>query len=325
MWWREFGERQLGLVTCAQGVELVGKRCFFHAVEQGYLVRDRPGVYVIAGVPRSKERDLLSACLSADAVASHRSAAWMERFPSVASLRPEITTSPASRVRLAGVKAHRSTYLPPEHITIVEGIPCTSPARTAVDLSAVLGDDSVKRMLEDANHHGILSYADVVAVMRAVRVRGRRRVAHLAPILDHLLAVGDKSQSRGETWVVRTVVKAGMRRPTQQIWVVTKAGRYCIDVGWLPEKVGIDFDGWWAHGQTRSAFIGDRDRISELELAGWLMLPVTSATTASVLIDRVQRALAQRSPTSGHSVPPGRTECPEVGEGQGCVGEGYGS
>lgn len=295
MWWRALGERQLGLVTYEQGVATVGKPAFFRAVEKGVLLRDRPGVYVIAGVPRSKERDLLSACLAGEGAASHRSAAWMERFPRIASLRPEITTAAGKRVRLPGVKAHRSTYLPPHHLTVVEGIPCTSPARTAVDLSAVLGDDSVKRMLQDAHHHRIVSYAEVIGVLGDVRRRGRRRVAHLSPILDDLLSTGEKSQSGGETWVVRTVVKAGIRMPDQQIWVVANGQRYCIDVGWLPEKVGVDFDGWWAHGQTRGAFDGDRDRISELELAGWLMLPATSNTTESVLVDRVQRALAQRA------------------------------
>jgi hypothetical protein len=321
MWWKEFGERQLGLITCAQGQELVGERAFFYAVEKGYLVRDRPGVYVIAGVPWSRERDLLSACLAASAVASHRAAAWMERFPGIASLRPEITTSPATHVRLPGVKAHQSNFLPPEHIMMVEGIPCTTPARTAVDLSAVLGDDSVKRMLQDANHHRIVSYADVVQVLGDVRRRGRRRVAHLAPILDDLLAVGEKSKSRGELWVVKTVVKAGMRVPDQQIWVVTNGGRFCIDVGWLPEKVGLEFDGWWAHGQTYDAFVSDRDKISELELAGWLMLPVTHATTASVLIDRVQRALAQRARPSDN----GSTSSEASVRKSGRAGQGYGA
>jgi hypothetical protein len=136
-------------------------------------------------------------------------------------------------------------------------------------------------------------------VLCDVRRRGRRRVAHLAPILDKCLAVGEKSDSEGELWAVRTLMKAGFRRPEQQIWVVANGRRYCIDVGYSPEKVGVDFDGYWAHGTTRSAFDYDRVRVSELELAGWLMLPVTSTTTASELVDRVGRALARRSPTSG--------------------------
>jgi hypothetical protein len=224
----------------------------------------------------------------------------MHRFPGIASLRPELTTCPTSRVRLAGVKAHRSNFLPPTHVTAVGGIPCTTPARTALDLSAVLGDDSVERMLNKVHQHRIASYAEVVEVLGDLRRRGRRRVAHLAPILDKCLAVGEKSDSNGELWVVTTLVKAGCRVPDQQIWVVANGRRYCIDVGYVPEKIAIEFDGWGPHGVTRSAFDGDRNKISELGLAGWLVLPVTSTTPASVLVDRVQRALAQRRPTSGH-------------------------
>ncbi|MEY2478247.1 MAG: hypothetical protein QOG87_3562 [Actinomycetota bacterium] len=299
MWWDEIAEQQHGLVTWRQGTACVGDDRVEADIRAGRIVRKRPSVYVVSGSPATQRREILAACLNADGVASHRSAAWLHGFPGIASLRPEITTGPATRVRLAGVKAHRSNFLPPKHLTVVDGIPCTTPARTALDMSAVLGDDSVERMLNKVHQYRIASYAEVVAVLGDVRRRGRRRVAHLAPILDKCLAVGEKSDSDGEIWAVSTLLKAGCRTPEQQIWVVVNGRRYCIDVGYRPEKVGIDFDGWGPHGLTRSAFDGDRDRISELALGGWLMLPVTSATPASVLVDRVQRALAQRGPTSG--------------------------
>ena len=294
MWWREFGERQLGLVTWEQGVAAVGHDAMVRTVRSGALVRDRPRVYVIAGVPWSRERDLLSACLAGEGVASHRSAAWMERFPGITALRPEIMTTPDKHVRLEGVRAHHSNFLPPEHIVTVDGIPCTTPARTALDMSTLLGDESLKRMFNRVHMQGITTYAEMVDVLGDFRCRGRRRVAHLAAILDECLAVGEKSESGGELWAVRTLVKAGFRHPDQQIWVVANGKRYCIDVGYSPEKVGIDFDGWWAHGTTRTAFDYDRSRAGELALAGWLMIPATSATTASELVDRVGRALAQR-------------------------------
>lgn len=299
MWWTSIAEGQHGLVTWDQGVGLVGEDRFGTEIRAGRMARTRPSVYVVSGTPATFERELHAACLSAGAVASHRSAAWLHRFPGIASLRPEITTSPETHVRLPGVKAHRSNFLPPEHLTVVEGIPCTTPARTALDMSAVLGDDSLERLLNALHQRRIVSYAAVVAVLGDLRRRGRRRVAHIAPILDKCLAVGEQSESRGELWVVRTLVKAGLPVPDQQIWVVANGRRFCIDVGYVPAKVGIEFNGWNAHGVTRSAFDGDSDKISELELAGWLMLPITSATTASVLVDRVQRALALRRPTSG--------------------------
>jgi hypothetical protein len=153
-------------------------------------------------------------------------------------------------------------------------------------------------MLHKVHMHDIASYAEMVEVLGDLRCRGRRRVAHLAAILDDCLGVGEKSETEGELWAVRTLVKAGFRHPEQQIWVVASGNRYCIDVGYSPEKIGVEFDGYWAHGINRAAFSHDRNKISELGLAGWLMLPVTSSTTASELVDRVGRALAQRRPTS---------------------------
>lgn len=123
MWWGAIAEAQLGLVTWDQGLAAVGHDCMVRAISSGLLLRKRPGVYLVSGAPWTKETDLLAVCLSADAVASHRAAAQREGFPRIHSLRPEITTTADKRVRLAGVKAHRSTYLPPNHITVVDGIP----------------------------------------------------------------------------------------------------------------------------------------------------------------------------------------------------------
>jgi hypothetical protein len=299
VWWRELAEQQHGLITWRQGVVCVGEDRMEADVRAGRIVRTRPSVYFAAGAPATLKRELLAACFAGRGVASHRAAAWLHGFPGIACLRPEIITGPERHVRLEGVRAHRSTFLPSEHLTIVDGIPCTTPARTALDMSALLGDDSVKRMLTQIHQRDIVSYAAVVEVLGVLRRRGRRRVAHLAPILDYCLAVDDKSESDGERWAVRTLVKAGFRPPEQQIWVVANGKRYCIDVGYSPEKVGVDFDGYWAHGTTRRAFDYDRERVSELELAGWLMLLVTSSTTASELVDRVGRALARHRPTSG--------------------------
>jgi hypothetical protein len=297
MWWKAFAEQQHGLVTWAQGEAAVGVERLWADIRSGRLVRELPEVYVVAGSPPTVHRRLMAVCLATGGFGSHRSAAWLEGLWRGAPRFPEITVDPSRRVRLDGVRAHESNFLPASHLTVVDGIPCTTPARTALDMSAVLSDDSVERLLHWGHQQRIVSYADVVEVLGDVRRRGRRRVAHIAPILDKCLAVGEKSQSRGELLVVKTLVKAGMAVPDQQIWVVANGNRYCIDVGYVPEKVGMEFDGWGPHGRTHSAFVSDRDKISELELAGWLMLPVTHATTASVLLDRVQRALAQRSPT----------------------------
>jgi very-short-patch-repair endonuclease len=59
-------------------------------------------------------------------------------------------------------------------------------------------------------------------------------------------------------------------------------------------KVAIEFDGWDAH-RLRRHFDDDRARTIELQLAGWLVLPFTSRSTETDVVDAVRRALAQRS------------------------------
>ncbi|MHB1534220.1 MAG: hypothetical protein ACYC1D_06340 [Acidimicrobiales bacterium] len=57
--------------------------------------------------------------------------------------------------------------------------------------------------------------------------------------------------------------------------------------------MAVEFDGWSAHG-TRRRFDADRDRTTELALAGWLVVLVNSAQPRAVVVERVRRALAQR-------------------------------
>jgi very-short-patch-repair endonuclease len=57
--------------------------------------------------------------------------------------------------------------------------------------------------------------------------------------------------------------------------------------------IAIEFDGYEHHG-SRYRFDADRDRYTELSLAGWLVVHVTSKTGRAQVLDQVARALAAR-------------------------------
>ena len=69
-----------------------------------------------------------------------RSASRSHRLE-VSSIRLEITVPRPRQVRFAmdGLVVHQSGLWLPEHLTTVDGIPCTTADRTCIDLSAVLG------------------------------------------------------------------------------------------------------------------------------------------------------------------------------------------
>ena len=162
-----------------------------------------------------------------------------------------------------------------------------------VDLSARLGDATLWRVLNEAERMNLFTFEQVCDCLVEMQARGRRRIAHLRPLLD--LAMEEPAgDSQPEVQVVRWLLNAGIRRPQQHYWVVVNGKRYCIDDVWLPEQVGLEFDGWAVH-KMRIKFDGDRDKIGELEIAGWLIIPVTSAMSRETVVDKVRRALAARS------------------------------
>src|SRR2546426_2947001 len=66
---------QHGLVTDDQGIAAGGTRRMIHVrVESGRWIAVHPGVYAIAGAPRTYEQRLLAGCLATGGVASHRAA-----------------------------------------------------------------------------------------------------------------------------------------------------------------------------------------------------------------------------------------------------------
>ncbi|MBV8960149.1 MAG: hypothetical protein JOZ37_16225 [Actinobacteria bacterium] len=293
MWIDDVGCGQYGIVTWDQGVEHVGIDAFKRLIKAGRVRRHRSGIYVAAGVPASWETDVLSACFASGGVAGIKSAARLKGFPYVPSIVPEILVADGRHPRMDGVRLHRTNFLPAHHIEVVRGIPATVPARTMVDLSAGLGDETLWRVLNEAERLRLFTFKQVATCLDEMQARGRRRIAHLRPLLD-LCLEGPNGDSDPEIRTVRWLLDGGIRRPQQQYWVVVNGQRYCIDAVWLPEKVGLEWDGWDAH-RMRMRFDGDRDKIGELEIAGWLIIPVTSAMSRETVVGKVRRALTARS------------------------------
>jgi hypothetical protein len=80
---------------------------------------------------------------------------------------------------------HESTYLPPEHIIWIEGIPCVRLDRTLFDLCAVLWDKRAIRTLKTALSRGMTSYGRLETVFFQTARRGRKGSALMRAFLDN--------------------------------------------------------------------------------------------------------------------------------------------
>lgn len=283
-----------GLVLRDRAIETLGEDRFEHEVETGRLRRERPRVYAVEGAPATARRELLAACWTAGGWGSHKSGLWLYGLRHVPA-RHELTVPRGTHARVPGVRVHESTYLPPHHLTVVDGIPVTTPARTAVDASAVMGDDRLGPLLDLGERLRVWTYHEVYACFEELQARGRRRFAHLRPYLEMRLDGYEPGDSDLEPLVKGWIVDDGLPEPVMHFWVVCDGRRYCIDLAYPPPiKIAIETDGWGPH-KGRTPFSGDRAKIRALELAGYLVLPYTSDTPRLTVVREVRQALEQRS------------------------------
>ena len=102
------------------------------------------------------------------AVLSHRSAAELHELRATDRARIDVTVPGRGRPTANGVDVHRSTTLTPHDVTTVDGIPCTTVARTLLDLAGVVARRPLERAIEQAE---VLEVLDGVDLDRPARTQ----------------------------------------------------------------------------------------------------------------------------------------------------------
>jgi hypothetical protein len=160
-----------------------------------------------------------------------------------------------------------------DEVSIVRGIPVTTPARTAFDLGRRRNGLTTAVIRVDA-----LANATTLATVEidelARRHRGARGVVQLRRVLD-LMDGGAESPQETRTRLL--LVRAGLPKPTTQIMVRDDFGLPFarIDMGYEDCLVGVEYDGpqHWTDPARRTA---DIDRYAELAARGWRIIRVSS-------------------------------------------------
>ena len=80
-----------------------------------------------------------------------------------------------------GVVIHRVPELHPDDVTVIDGIPCTSIARTLVDLAEVMSRDELRATFARAREMGLLDIEAVKA--SAARVEWRPSLEMLYEVI----------------------------------------------------------------------------------------------------------------------------------------------
>lgn len=254
-------ERQRGCVSRRQllhaGVE---RSAIKRRLRNGRLDLVHRGVYRLphtAGLPLATETAALLAC-GERAVLSHHSAAtlWGLR---VGVARPVHVTIPGNRGCPApeGVRIHRSVTLAGADVRLHDGLPCTSPARTILDVAATLTDRDVEQMVDDGLFvQRILTVAQLRdTITRAGRHPGRARLTRVAA--NHTRT--QRTDSPPEERLLQLLRAAGLPEPSTQVPILD----YRLDFFWAELRLAVEVDAYGTHGSP-SRFEGDRRRDARL-------------------------------------------------------------
>src|SRR4051812_26745009 len=258
--------RQHGVVSltqlCRLGLEDSTVRM---RIAAGRLHRIHRGVYAVGHRVLSTEGHWMAAVLACGegAVLSYQDAAelWAMRRRSGRTYI-DVTAPRRGGRRRPRIRVHSGATLHPADVTTHRGIPCTSPARTLLDLAEVLDRNALQRAVERAE---ALRIFDLVAIDELLaRSNGRRG----APALRAAIARYRDTVTRSdiEDALLAICANANLARPGVNVW--RPELNIEVDFMWPDRRLIVEADGHETHG-TRAAIERDHRRDRRLRALGW--------------------------------------------------------
>jgi very-short-patch-repair endonuclease len=283
-------ERQYGVITRAQLEDGgLSEGQIEHRLTTVRLELLFPAVYRVVGSVSDAHQVAKGATLwlGEESLVSHLTAAAFLHLEGVRADALHVTI-PSRCWRGRGeseVIVHRSLWLPKHHRRRVDGIPCTSAARTIVDCAALLDLEALETALESARRMGL---ATTTTVSRALASGGRRTGA---TAMRRVLAAAETRplESRLEVKLARLLRSSALAPSVAQFPV----GPYRLDRAWPAFRVAVEADGFQHHG-SRLQWKRDRRRLAVIEAAGWRIVHVTwddVTREPARTLDRIRGAL----------------------------------
>jgi very-short-patch-repair endonuclease len=265
-------------------------------VESGWFVPIHRNVYRLAGGLSSPEQHLLAACWGAGpgAVASHVSAGGLWALRGVETGPTEITVLGDQHRRLVGVTTHRTDRLDDIDVSRRRGIPVTTPARTLLDLGAVVPALVVESALEDALMRRLVTFKLLFNTLERLGGPGRNGAGVLRALVEERDPATAPTESMLEDLLFRVVRRGGLPEPVRQYEVAGVR----LDGAYPDIRLGLEANSRIWHG-GRLDVQRNADKANVLLAQGWRVLYFTwfhLTRRARYVIDSVGTQLALACP-----------------------------
>ena len=203
------------------------------------------------------------------ALLSHFSAAALWGFLPWDERPPEVTVLDTTTHVHPGLHVHRTRVLAPHDIARHAGIPVTSPARTLLDLAAIVPYRQLRRAIRQAQSLYRVNLRQLLEVL--ARLGPRRGTRNFARIV----ATGPApTRSVLEDAVLDLVLRGGVAHPIVNGKLVLDGRTVYPDFRWPEQRLVVEADGaaWHDHKLARE---DDAERQALLESHGYHVLRVT--------------------------------------------------
>jgi predicted transcriptional regulator of viral defense system/very-short-patch-repair endonuclease len=245
-------------------------------VRAGRLQRGLPGVYLMAGSPRTfrQRAHEVQRWAGPSGVLSFSTSASLLNLDVDGDTRIQVSTERNLRSPAPWVLVHRlRDPMEVRDVTVIGGLRVTTMPRTIIDLAAILDEEALDIGLDSAIRRGMWrsTFLDRFADVSDGRRAGTR-------LLRRLIAERETEQgltgSAFERLLLRHIKKGGLPTPVCQHPFSADGFSAFIDFAYPEFGIAIEADGYrWHDG--RVPFEKDRVRVSELGSWGWRVIQVT--------------------------------------------------
>ncbi|HVE19322.1 MAG TPA: hypothetical protein VNB52_09560 [Ilumatobacteraceae bacterium] len=206
-----------------------------------------------------------------------------------------VITDLGHRIALDGVVSHRSGLLEEGDLVRRDGMLCTSPLRTVIDLSGPMTASELGKVVDGFLRRKQLNLEELRERVDRTRPAPGRSVATLRKVLAARLPGYDPGESELEGRIARIIDAHGLPRAMHQHRVSYGSHRYRIDLAWPDRKLYLEGNGFGWH-MLATDLDGDARRQNELVLDGWVPIEITWRMSNAEIANTIRRFLALHPP-----------------------------
>jgi len=232
------------------------------------------GVFRLSGAVDTPRQRAMVAVLASGrfAVLSHRSAAALHGLPGFSLDPPTVSVPRHGRRSLVGVRIEETLVPPDLHVTCVDGIPCTTVARTLFDLCGDVHALRAERALDTALARKLVTLPGLWRMLVDLAEHGRAGTVRFRALLEERRGEYVAPESELEARFVELTRRHGLVEPERQVdlgdddgWI----GR--VDFLFRRARIVVEVDGAEFHsGHVDQRHDAERD--ARLIAAGWHVL-----------------------------------------------------